>query len=140
MTRYPNKEMSGSVDQWCQTEFSLSPRLPQLWRQRFYCCQFCQKWEICSLFIIRNAFMSNCLSPHLILLSPHVANGDKVGQHCGWQCVPVIMWVPYPPFKSKCAYFNMFNIWLVDLSICWVFCKVSALLGSILHFVIFSFS
>jgi hypothetical protein len=35
----------------------------------------------CSLFIIRNTFLSNCLSPHSNLLLPHVANGDKVGQH-----------------------------------------------------------
>jgi hypothetical protein len=31
-----------------------------------------------SLFAIRNTFLNNCLSPHLNLLSPHVANGDRV--------------------------------------------------------------
>ncbi len=38
-------------------------------------------WEIWSVFTIRNPILNNCLSPHLNLLSPHVANGDKVGQH-----------------------------------------------------------
>ncbi len=36
-------------------------------------------WEKYSLFIITNLFLNKCLSPHLKLLSPHVANGDKVG-------------------------------------------------------------
>jgi hypothetical protein len=30
-----------------------------------------------------------CLSPHLKSLSPHVANGDRVGQRCFKQCPPL---------------------------------------------------
>ncbi len=43
---------------------------------------FVRIWEIYSLFIIRNPILSKGLSPHSNLLLPHVANGDKVGQHC----------------------------------------------------------
>ncbi len=42
---------------------------------------FVRIWEKCSEFTIRNPFLNNCLSPHLNLLSPHVAIGNKVGQH-----------------------------------------------------------
>jgi hypothetical protein len=36
------------------------------------------KFERNSVYL---SFMSNCLSPHLNLLSTHMANGDKIGQH-----------------------------------------------------------
>ena len=39
-----------------------------------------KKWEKLRVFISRNPFLNNCLSPHLNLLSQYVANGDKVGQ------------------------------------------------------------
>jgi hypothetical protein len=41
----------------------------------------CKILEKYGSFTITNQFMNNCLSPHLKLLSPHVANGDKVGHH-----------------------------------------------------------
>ncbi len=42
-------------------------------------CKICEKY---GWFINTNLFLNNCLSEHLILMSLHVANGDKVGHHC----------------------------------------------------------
>ncbi len=34
-----------NIKQWCPTIFSLSPHLPQLWRQMRYCRHFCQNFK-----------------------------------------------------------------------------------------------
>jgi hypothetical protein len=41
-------------------------------------CKIREKYEIS---LIKNLFLNNCLLPHIKLLSPNVANGDKVGHH-----------------------------------------------------------
>ncbi len=59
--------MINDINQWCPTTFFMSPLLSAFERYVAY------------LSLDVN-FLSCCLSPQLILLSPHVANGDKVGQ------------------------------------------------------------
>jgi hypothetical protein len=59
--------------------FSLLPYSSQLCRKMLCCCHYFGKGNV---FIFRDSFLNTCLSPHLNLMSPHVANGDKVGQRC----------------------------------------------------------
>ncbi len=58
------------LDQWWPTAFFPSPLFIVKYKI----------WEKFFLFIMKNLFPNICLSPHLKLLSPHVANGDRVGQ------------------------------------------------------------
>ena len=51
-----------------------------MWQHSIIVATFVVNWEKDCLFINRYTFLWNCLTPHLNLLSPHVANGHKVGQ------------------------------------------------------------
>jgi hypothetical protein len=58
----------------------------------YLCRHFCQILIDMQCITIKIPILNNCLTPHLNLLSPHVANGDKVGQHWSILCCNLFIW------------------------------------------------
>ncbi len=89
------KSVGDRLEQWCPTKLSLSPLL--------------SKFEMKNIvFVIRNPFPNICLSPH-------VANGDRVGHH--WILIHIKTYTKYF-FSDRTLFFGMSSSLVIHIVMC----------------------